>query len=634
VDHINTYSALAEESPAVSSWPITGTRVRRSFAFSSRLSWLILGFITLLYVGVCFTPVIFDDNEGLYAGAVREMHQRGDWLVPTNNGFPRVQKPPLVYWTMLASVTIFGENEFALRLPNALASAGWIIATYLIMRRLGGERFGIASALVLASMLGVWVFTHLIQPEPFLACFISLGMWCLIEARLFAEPEVVPARPHLGQGRFLGDYWYFLFWIFLALGTMSKGLHGALWPLGVVVLTAIFVPAWRPWLRPVLSLRGIIGFLALTIPWYAYMAMRFPGFLPAHFVNEQLGATLNCRYPTDAKQLPVWQFYLQHLLFWLPWTLILPGAVYASVKAVETERRHRHAFAPQTLDILKLLGCWVALTMISVAFSTRQDYYSMSSWGVVAGFLAVPWMSHYFSFLRLPRRFLLIPCLLIAIVGLISLGFVGWIEPQLNNLGAITAAPIRERDTFFDAITGISPALWGRFIILLGIFGLTMLITGMITSALVWRYRSFPALLVLSGALAVPVCLAAVGFTMIGSYFSLAEEAGAINREIAAEPDAIVACEALPHTASSLYYYLNARIHWVNAPFNNQYAQQVLGLGRDYYWNESGLRDAWQASHSVYFIIEENRLAYWQALLPSGVRVVNKSGTRIVLCNR
>ncbi len=159
------------------------------FRDSKCASWLVLAVITLLYVGTCFAPVIFDDNEGLYAGAVREMHERGDWLVPTSNGFPRVQKPPLVYWTMLVSTSIFGDNEFALRLPNALATAGWIMATYLIMRRLGGERFGIASALVLASMLGVWVFNHLVQPEPFLACFISLAMWCLVEARLFAKPQ-------------------------------------------------------------------------------------------------------------------------------------------------------------------------------------------------------------------------------------------------------------------------------------------------------------------------------------------------------------------------------------------------------------------------------------------------------------
>jgi 4-amino-4-deoxy-L-arabinose transferase-like glycosyltransferase len=252
------------------------------------------------------------------------MHQSGDWLVPTTNGFPRVQKPPLVYWTMLISTSLFGENEFALRLPNALATAGWIVATYLIMRRLGGERFGLASALVLASMLGVWVFNHLVQPEPFLACFISLAIWCLVEARLFAKPQEDRQR-RSWPGVFRAITGICSSGFFSRLGALSKGLHGALWPLGTVVLAALFVPSWRAWLRPVLSLRGPLIFLLLLVPWYAYMAVRFPGFLAAHFFNEQLGAFLNTRYPADAKQLPLAQFYAQHLLFWMPWTLLLPG---------------------------------------------------------------------------------------------------------------------------------------------------------------------------------------------------------------------------------------------------------------------------------------------------------------------
>jgi 4-amino-4-deoxy-L-arabinose transferase-like glycosyltransferase len=632
VDTRNIYPALTEES--IASQRTERTSVGHDFNPSRRFSWIVLAVITLLYVGTCFTPVIFDDNEGLYAGAVREMHQSGNWLVPTTNDFPRVQKPPLVYWTMLVSTSLFGENEFALRLPNALATAGWIVATYLIMRRLGGERFGLASALVLASMLGVWVFNHLVQPEPFLACFISLGIWCLVEARLFAEPKAASRQDTVLGARFSGDHWYLLFWIFLALGAMSKGLHGAFWPLGTAFLAALFVPGWRPWLRPIFSLRGALVFLLLTVPWYAYMAVHFPHFLSAHFLNEQVGAFLDTRYPADTKQLPLIQFYAQHFLFWLPWTLLLPGALYATVKARGLAIRQSHFFSPPTQDIIKLLSCWFLLTLVSVAFSTRQDYYSMSCWGVVAAFLAMPWMIEEISVLRLPRLYLVVPCLLIAIAGIMSLGLVAWITPQLGSLGEITASPIRDRDTFMDAIAGISPALWGRFIVLLGIFGAAMLIAGTIATLLTWKRRPFPALVVLSGAMAVPVCLAAIGFSMMSPYFSLAEEARAINREIAGKPDAVVACEALPNTASSLYYYLNARVHWVNAPFDDQYAQRVLGLGRDYYWNEEAFQKEWHSAHPVYFIIEQDRLAYWQAALPPGAHVVDKSGTRLVLVNR
>lgn len=563
--------------------------------------------------------MIFDDNEGLYAGAVREMHERGDWLMPTTNGFPRIQKPPLVYWTMLIATSLLGESEFALRLPNALATIAWIVATYLIARRIGGERFGLASALILASMMGVWIFNHLVQPEPFLACFISLAIWCLIEARHRAMPE---------------GPWYLLFWAFLGLGAMSKGLHGALWPLGTVALAAVFVPSWRPWLRPVLSLRGIGLFLLIVVPWYVYMAIRLPGFLTFHFVNEQLGATLDTRYPADARQLPVAQFYLQHLIFWMPWTLLLPASCYLAVETVRSERRKSPVLSAEAWDIVKLLGCWFALTFLSVAFSTRQDYYSMSCWGVIAAFLAVPWVVERASQIQLPRWLLFIPGVLIALGGALALGLVASIAPRLASLGNATAAPISARDTFMDAISGISPALWGQFVALLGIFGAAMLVAGAVSSALAWQRRNFPALLVLSGAMVVPVCLATVGFSMMSSYFSLAPEARAINREIATEPDAVVACEALPHTASSLYYYLDARVHWVNAPFKQDYAQSVLGEGRDYFLDDAALKSAWLSPHPVYLILEQTRLPHWQAILPPGARVVDKSGTRLVLCNR
>lgn len=630
MDHIDSYAGAIAESPVARRSRITGEQAA-PFIASTRFSWLILALITFIYVGASFAPVIFDDNEGLYAGAVREMHRSGDWLVPTSNGFPRVQKPPLVYWTMLVSTSLFGDNEFALRLPNALATAGWIVATYIIARRIGGERFGVASALVLASMLGVWIFNHLVQPEPFLACFISLAIWCLVEARLSAQPQAVPMRRRAWAGRFPGDHWYLFFWIFLALGALSKGLHGALWPLGTVGLAALFVPSWRMWLRPVLSLRGVLVFLLLLVPWYATMTVRFPGFLSAHFINEQLGACLNTRYPADARQLPLGQFYAQHLLFWMPWTLLLPGAIYAAVKAT---RRQPQLFSPAILDIVKLLGCWFVLTLTSVAFSTRQDYYSMSCWGVAAAFLALPWMSEEIFSLRLPRAYLAVPCALVASGGALALGLAAWVGPRLSGLGEITAAPIRDRDTFMDAIAGISPALWGQFVTLLGIFGSAMLMAGAVAAAMAWRRRFFPALLVLSGAMTVPICLATAGFSMMSPYFSLAEEARAINREMVAEPDAVVACEALPHTASSLLYYLNARVHWVNAPFDQDYAQRVLGLGRDYYWDDAGLEKAWRSSHPVYLILEKNRLAYWLGRLPPGARVVNRSGTRLVLCNQ
>src|SRR5438874_2052137 len=157
---------------------------------------LVLIVTAAVYIGTSAWPVILDETDGQYAGAAREMLQRGDWLVPTNNGVPRLQKPPLVYWLTRLSLQIFGVNEFAARLPNALATLAWIFATYLIGERIGGQKRGLAAATIFGSMLGLFLFSHRIMPEPFLATFVSLAVWCFLSAlRTAAVPAA--ARPDL-----------------------------------------------------------------------------------------------------------------------------------------------------------------------------------------------------------------------------------------------------------------------------------------------------------------------------------------------------------------------------------------------------------------------------------------------------
>jgi hypothetical protein len=335
----------------------------------------------------------------------------------------------------------------------------------------------------------------------------------------------------------------------------------------------------------------------------------------------------------DAKQLPLAQFYLQHFIFWMPWTLLLPAAVFFAVKAQRLARLEVGAVPEFRRDVIRMLVCWFVLVQVSVAFSTRQDYYSMSCWGTVAMLFAAPWVHPEF-FRGSARWFLVAPCLVVLLAGLAALGLVAWIAPKLGAMGGGSAAPIAQRDTFMDAISGISPALWAHFIPLLGLFGAAMLASGLAAAWLSWRNASYPALIVLAGTMAVPIALATAGFSMMSPYFSLVESARFLNGKLASQPDAVVACEALPHTASSLFYYLNARVHWVNAPFAQDYPQRVLGLGRDYYWNDAALVAAWEGSRPIYFIVDQERLAYWQRVLPAGTRVVEESGTRAVLSNR
>src|SRR5690242_16913588 len=64
---------------------------------------------------------LYNETDGQYAGAAKEMIETHQWLVPTNDGVPRLQKPPLLYWLIVFSYKIFGIKAAAARLPIAAA---------------------------------------------------------------------------------------------------------------------------------------------------------------------------------------------------------------------------------------------------------------------------------------------------------------------------------------------------------------------------------------------------------------------------------------------------------------------------------------------------------------------------------
>ncbi|MFW5501240.1 MULTISPECIES: ArnT family glycosyltransferase [unclassified Maridesulfovibrio] len=121
-----------------------------------------LAFTCLILFAFCFAcmgewrPFFFDIDEPKYITAAMEMARSGDWLHPMFGGLPRMQKPPLPYWLTAAVIDFFGTGFstgtqlFIARIPAILGSAMTVAATYLIGRRLGGEKCGLFAGLLLA----------------------------------------------------------------------------------------------------------------------------------------------------------------------------------------------------------------------------------------------------------------------------------------------------------------------------------------------------------------------------------------------------------------------------------------------------------------------------------------------------
>ena len=97
---------------------------------SHRMAWLIgaIALLGLFLLGLD-QSLLFDVDEGAFSEASREMLISRDWGHTTLNGIDRFDKPIGVYWFQVISVSIFGLNEFAFRLPSALS--GWLASLAL-----------------------------------------------------------------------------------------------------------------------------------------------------------------------------------------------------------------------------------------------------------------------------------------------------------------------------------------------------------------------------------------------------------------------------------------------------------------------------------------------------------------------
>src|SRR5947209_18495847 len=117
---------------------------------------------------------LWDLDEGLNAEAAREMLESGNWIVPTFNFQLRSSKPALLYWCEALAYRAFGVNEFAARLPSALAGWAAVLSTYFLGRRMFGPAAGFLGALVLASAVQFLLLAHAATPDALLLAATAL----------------------------------------------------------------------------------------------------------------------------------------------------------------------------------------------------------------------------------------------------------------------------------------------------------------------------------------------------------------------------------------------------------------------------------------------------------------------------
>ncbi|HVF47611.1 MAG TPA: phospholipid carrier-dependent glycosyltransferase, partial [Pyrinomonadaceae bacterium] len=251
----------------------TKTEHRRKSSVPASI-WFAFGVLIVFFYFFGLTIPLLGPDEARYAQVAREMFERGDWITPTLGGFYWFEKPALLYWLQIASYNLFGVNEFAARFGSALCGLGVIACMWLLGRsavrsegpaqqpQVLSSDFGKWLALITASTLGIMVFARgasfdIAITSPITASIVSFFIFEQSRERVV--------------GRYLA---LALFYVFIGLGLLAKGLIGAVFPIAIVSL--FYLLSWRRPPAAFLFSLGWGGVLAIAIAaiWYWPMYIR------------------------------------------------------------------------------------------------------------------------------------------------------------------------------------------------------------------------------------------------------------------------------------------------------------------------------------------------------------------------
>jgi len=203
----------------------------------------VLASAVVLLPGLGTTPLV-DWDESIYAAVGRGVLD-GSALRLEWNGDPYHRKPPLLFWAIAASYELLGVNEFATRLPSALAGvATCAVVALAVARRAGAAAALLSTALLLGSTLFVERGGRRACTDALLILFTTVALW--------RATETSGTRSNAVQAG-----------IAVGLAILSKGVAGILAP-AALFLAAPFAASQR---RRALEIAAVGALVAL--PWYA-----------------------------------------------------------------------------------------------------------------------------------------------------------------------------------------------------------------------------------------------------------------------------------------------------------------------------------------------------------------------------
>jgi 4-amino-4-deoxy-L-arabinose transferase len=317
---------------------------------NKRYILLLLGFFLLAYILPLGVRDLVVPDETRYAEIPREMIASGEWISPRLNGLRYFEKPVLGYWVHAGSLLLFGENNFAVRLPSALSVGLSALLIYVLvwqMSRREDEDGGFPA--ILATLVFLSCFEVFgVGNTAVLDSLFSFFLTATVTAFYFATES----RPRSGREK----GYLFLAGLSCGLSFLTKGFLGFAVPVLAVAPYLVWQRRYADLLR--MSWLPILTAIVVSLPWSIAIHLREPDFWRYFFWNEHIR-----RFMADNAQHKesFWFFFLTAPGMFIPWVFMVPAAV-PGIKIRLFEQG-----APGRL--LKFCLCWLVLPFLFFSFS-------------------------------------------------------------------------------------------------------------------------------------------------------------------------------------------------------------------------------------------------------------------------
>jgi len=358
-----------------------------------------LGLATFLMAFGSLGAPLLEPTEARYAQIPAEMLSGGLWFNPTLFGEPYQDKPPLLYWLVMASYSLLGVCDWAARVPASFCAMATPWVAWAWLRATAGPRAGLLAAWVLCLSPRVMYYMGMLAMD---------GLVGLATISILASLHLAVTSPR----------WRLPFLALAAVAVMAGILaKGPVVLVGTIPAAFGAVALSGKW-RSAIPLACWLAFaIASSGACFWLLDSASPGFGQAFLFRHNVE-----RFASPFDHSGPWWYHLPGLgVALLPWG---PIALWAWWKS------HKSTPKPDDSGVLAwlIISFAIGIVFFSVAGSKRPSYGTafLPQACMVIGILLDRFLPAGWEALSNPRSDLGATLAWLFIPALVGIGWAGW----------------------------------------------------------------------------------------------------------------------------------------------------------------------------------------------------------------